>query len=171
MKEIKDQITALRAELASFQELALACAEGSKDAAAKLAEAHGVGAPEQVKPFLAGLSTAFHVLQALESTLEKSAESMKLKAVEEMSGKDAARDLEAELTRLRNLAAAGKSISEYLMEDDDEWRDFEGHLASGNPLEEHVLYQAHVASGEDNPYFEKMVAKYAPEKKNLLKMG
>lgn len=171
MVEIKEQIAKLRAEVAGIRDLAVACAGGSAEAAKKLAEEHGVGTPEQVQPFLAGLGAAFHVLQSLESTLEKSSESMKLKAVAAMSGEDAAKDLEAELAKLRTLVSAGKSLSEYLMDDDGEWRDFESHLAAGNPVEEHVLYQAHVASGEDHPYFEKMVARYAPEKKNFLKMG
>lgn len=171
MVEIKEQIAKLRAEVGGIRDLAVACAEGSADAAKKLAADHGVGSPEQMQPFLAGLGAAFHVLQSLESALEKSSESQKLKAVAATIGADAAKDLEAELAKLRAVVSAGKSLSEYLMDDDGEWRDFEAHLAAGNPVEEHVLYQAHVASGEDHPYFEKMVAKYAPEKKNFLKMG
>lgn len=171
MKELKEQIAKLRTEVGGIRDLAVACAEGSADAAKKLAAEHGVSNPEQVPPFLAGLGAAFHVLQSLESTIEKASESMKLKAVAAVSGEEAAKDLEAELAKLRAIVSAGKSLSEYLMDDDDEWRDFEAHLAAGNPVEEHVLYQAHVASGEDHPYFKKMVAKYAPEKKNFLKMG
>jgi hypothetical protein len=171
MKELKEQIAKLRAEVDGIRDLAVSCAEGSVDAGKKLAANHGVSTPEKVQPFLAGLGTAFHVLQSLESTIEKASESMKLKAVEAMGGEGAAKEIEAELAKLRLLATAGKSLSEYLMDDDGEWRDFEEHLAAGNPVEEHVLYQAHVASGEDHPYFEKMVAKYAPEKKNFLKMG
>ena len=42
---------------------------------------------------------------------------------------EAAKDLEAELAKLRAIVSAGKSLSEYLMDDDGEWRDFEAHLA------------------------------------------
>lgn len=170
MKEIREQISKLRADLDVVRGLAQACAEGSADAAKKLAETHGVSDPSQMKPFLAGLGAAFDVLQSLDASAEKAAETMSLGAVAASEGGAAAKELKDELSRLRALADAGKSVAEYLMDDDGEWRDFEGHLAAGNPVEEHVLYQAHVASGDENPYFQKMVAKYAPEKKKQLMM-
>lgn len=171
MKEIKEQISKLRADLDVVRGLAVACAAGSEDAAKKLSETHGVSEPAQMKSFLAGLGAAFDVLQSLDASAEKATEAMRLGAVAATEGEDAAKELKDELLKLRAMAAAGKSVAEYLMDDDSEWRDLEAHLAAGNPIEDHALYSAHVASGEENPYFQKMVAKYAPEKKNLLKMG
>ena len=171
MKEIKEQIDKLRAEVAQVRDLAVACSKGSAEAATKLFETHGISTPAEVKPFLVGLESAFHVLQSLETSVEKASEAMRLAAVAATDGEEAARAIKDELTRLRSLAAAGKSVAEYLMDDDAEWRDFETHLAAGNPVEEHALYMAHVASGEENTYFKRMVEHYAPERKALLKMG
>jgi FtsZ-binding cell division protein ZapB len=171
MQEIKEQISKLREEVAQVKALAVACSEGSADAAKKLSETHGIGSPEESKPFLAGLEAAFHVLQALDASVEKATDAMRLGAVKAADGEEAAKSIKDELTRLRALATAGRSVAEYLMDDDAEWRDFESHLAAGHPVEDHALYQAHLASGEENTYFKRMVEKYAPERKLIMRMG
>lgn len=154
MTLLLDEISRLKEEVHKARVLALDCAAGDPQAEERMRMEHGI-MPSQIDAYLSGLGVA-----------EKMLGSMVLAG----AAQDKLVNSESDILKIREMLDSGRRIAEFLMGDDDQWESFAAHIRSGKAMEDHPLYQAHVAASE-RPYFTEAALKFSGKSQHGAKMN